>query len=67
MTATFGEYIKQRRTELGFPLKKVASHLDIDISTLGKIEREERNLSEKGATSYGLRLLDQFIRDNYES
>ena len=46
MTATFGEYIKQRRTELGFPLKKVASHLDIDTSTLGKIEREERNLSE---------------------
>ena len=25
MTSTFGEYIKQRRTELGFPLKKVAS------------------------------------------
>ncbi|MBL4586150.1 MAG: DNA (cytosine-5-)-methyltransferase [Flavobacteriales bacterium] len=46
MTATFGEYIKQRRNELGFPLKKVASHLEIDISTLGKIEREERNLSE---------------------
>ena len=46
MTSTFGEYIKQRRTELGFPLKKVALHLDIDTSTLGKIEREERNLSE---------------------
>ena len=46
MTATFGEYIKQRRTKLGFTLKKVASHLDIDTSTLGKIEREERNLSE---------------------
>lgn len=46
MIATFGEYIKKRRTELGFPLKKVASHLDIDTSTLGKIEREERNLSE---------------------
>ena len=46
MSATFGEYIKQRRNELGFPLKKVASHLEIDTSTLGKIEREERNLSE---------------------
>ena len=46
MVTTFGEYIKQRRTELGFPLRKVASHLDIDTSTLGKIEREERNLSE---------------------
>ena len=46
MAETFGEYIKQRRNELGFPLKKVASHLEIDTSTLGKIEREERNLSE---------------------
>lgn len=45
MVTTFGEYIKTRRTELGFPLRKVASHLDIDTSTLGKIEREERNLS----------------------
>ena len=42
MTATFGEYIKQRRTELGFPLKKVASHLDTDTSTLGKIERTKK-------------------------
>ena len=46
MIPTFGEYIKRRRTELGFPLKKIALHLDIDTSTLGKIEREERNLSE---------------------
>jgi DNA (cytosine-5)-methyltransferase 1 len=45
MVTTFGEYIKQRRTELGFPLRTVASHLDIDTSTLGKIEREERNLA----------------------
>tara|TARA_R110000764_G_scaffold239963_2_gene340996 strand:+ start:327 stop:1802 length:1476 start_codon:yes stop_codon:yes gene_type:complete len=46
MLPTFGEYIKQRRNELGFPLKKIASHLEIDTSTLGKIERDERNLSE---------------------
>ncbi len=45
MEVTFGEYIKQRRTELGFPLRKVASHLNIDTSTLGKIEREERNIT----------------------
>lgn len=45
MVSNFGEYIKLRRTELGFPLRKVASHLDIDTSTLGKIEREERYLS----------------------
>lgn len=47
MATTFGEYIKQRRTELGFPLRKVASHLDIDTSTLGKIEREERVLANE--------------------
>lgn len=44
MEATFGEYIKQKRTELGFPLRKVASHIDIDPSTLGKIEKDERCL-----------------------
>ena len=45
MEVTFGEYIKQRRTELGFPLRKVASHIDIDPSTLGKVEKDERHLN----------------------
>lgn len=45
MEATFGDFIKQRRTELGFPLRKVASHIDIDVSTLGKIEKNERYLN----------------------
>jgi DNA (cytosine-5)-methyltransferase 1 len=45
MIASFGEYIKQKRRELGYPMRKVASHLDLDTSTYGKIEREERNLS----------------------
>jgi DNA (cytosine-5)-methyltransferase 1 len=45
MELTFGEYIKQKRTELGFPLRKVASHIDIDPSTLGKIEKDERHLN----------------------
>lgn len=45
MVRTFGEYIKQKRKDLGYPLRKIASHLDIDTSTLGKIEREERHLS----------------------
>ena len=44
MEVTFGEYIRQKRTELGFPLRKVASHIDIDPSTLGKIEKDERSL-----------------------
>ena len=45
MEVTFGEYIKQRRNDLGYPLRKVASHIDIDQSTLGKVEKNERSLS----------------------
>jgi DNA (cytosine-5)-methyltransferase 1 len=45
MEVTFGKYIKQRRGELGFPLRKVASHINIDSSTLGKIEKDERCLN----------------------
>ena len=44
MSSTFGEFIKQRRNELGYPLRKVSSYINIDTSTHGKIEREERNL-----------------------
>ena len=42
---TFGEYIRIRREELSLPLRKVASHLDIDTSTLSKVERGERSAS----------------------
>ena len=42
MAVTFGGYIKQKRIDLGFPLRKVALHINIDISTLGKIEKDER-------------------------
>ena len=45
METTFGEYIKQKRIELGYPLRKVASHIDLDPSTLGKIEKDERQLN----------------------
>ncbi len=45
MEVTFGKYIKQKRNELGFPIHKVASHIDIDPSTLGKIEKDERQLN----------------------
>ena len=44
MTNVFGSFIKQKRKNLGLPLKRVASHLDISTSTLGKIESEERTL-----------------------
>jgi DNA (cytosine-5)-methyltransferase 1 len=45
MSATIGGFIKKRRVELGYPLKKVADHLKIDTSTLGKIEKESRMMS----------------------
>jgi DNA (cytosine-5)-methyltransferase 1 len=45
MEITFGEYIKQCRSELGYTLKKVATHIDMDQSTLGKVEKNERTLS----------------------
>lgn len=42
MEVSFGEFIKQRRSELGFPLRTVATKLNIDTSTLSKIEKQER-------------------------
>jgi HTH-type transcriptional regulator, competence development regulator len=38
----FGEFIRELRTERNLPLRKVAADLDIDPSTLGKIERNTR-------------------------
>jgi transcriptional regulator with XRE-family HTH domain len=39
---SFGEYLRNRREQLGLPLRKVAAELDIDTSILSKIERGER-------------------------
>jgi transcriptional regulator with XRE-family HTH domain len=39
---SFGEYLRNKREELGLPLRKVAAELDIDTSILSKIERSER-------------------------
>ncbi len=49
MTAkeSFGEYIKKLREEYKLPLRKVASVLDIDPSTLSKIERGERTANKE--------------------
>jgi len=44
---TFGEVIKKLREDHGLPLRKVAAHLDIDPSTLGKIERNERSANKE--------------------
>jgi transcriptional regulator with XRE-family HTH domain len=38
----FGDYIRELRNSRNLPLRKVAAELDIDPSTLGKIERSTR-------------------------
>lgn len=44
---TFGEYIRTLRESANLPLRKVAANLDIDTSTLSKIEKNERNANEQ--------------------
>ena len=41
----FGDYLRKLRKKEGIPLRKVAAQLDIDPSTLGKIEKNTRNAS----------------------
>ncbi|MGC4035228.1 MAG: helix-turn-helix transcriptional regulator [Chitinophagaceae bacterium] len=40
----FGEYIQECRIKRNLPLRKVAAALDIDTSTLSKIEKGERQI-----------------------
>ncbi len=44
---TFGEHIRELRERYGLPLRKVAASLDIDPSTLSKIERGERSANKQ--------------------
>lgn len=44
---SFGELLRNRREELGLPLRKVAAELDIDTSILSKIERNERTATKE--------------------
>lgn len=44
---TLGETIRRLREAKEIPLRKLAALLDIDQSTLSKIERNERNASEE--------------------
>jgi len=44
---SFGEHIKRLREEHQLPLRKVASVLDLDPSTLSKIERGERTANKE--------------------
>ena len=47
MKETFGEYIHNLRVEQGLTLTKLAAALDIDQSTLSKIENKKRNVPEE--------------------
>lgn len=42
---SFGEYIRRLREDQNLPLRKVAARLDIDTSTLSKIEHGDRPTS----------------------
>lgn len=46
-TETFGEYIRRIRETKGLTLKELSESLEIDQSTLSKIERNERRLTTK--------------------
>jgi len=43
----FGTYIRTLRENTNLPLRKLASYLDIDQSTLSKIERGERQFTSE--------------------
>ena len=47
MKATFGEYIRQLRTDMGLTLTQLASQLDLDSANLSKIENGKREFDEK--------------------
>ena len=47
MEATFGEYIKQLRTENELTLTQLAAKLDLDSANLSKIENNKREFDEK--------------------
>lgn len=44
---SFGECLRKLREDQNLPIRKVASELDIDPSTLGKIERGERTANKE--------------------
>lgn len=59
---TFGDFIKTKREKLGIPQRKIAAQLDIDTSTLSKIERNERK-----ATSLMLNIISTELNIDLET
>jgi len=53
---TFGEFIKLKREMLGIPQRKIAAQLDIDTSTLSKIERNERKATASMLETFAFEL-----------
>ena len=47
MKATFGEYIRQLRTDKGLTLTELAALLKLDSANLSKIENGKREFGEK--------------------
>ncbi|MCZ2102628.1 MAG: helix-turn-helix domain-containing protein [Chitinophagales bacterium] len=47
MKTTFGEYIRQLRTDKGFTLTELAALLKLDSANLSKIETGKREFDEK--------------------
>lgn len=47
MKATFGEYIRQLRTDKGLTLTELAALLKLDSANLSKIETGKREFDEK--------------------
>lgn len=78
MKTTFGEYIRQLRTEKGLTLTELAALLKLDSANLSKIENSKRDFDEKRldklATVFDLDLDklkaeyfgDQFAKKMYE-
>ena len=50
MKATFGEYIRQLRTDKGFTLTELAALLKLDSANLSKIENNKREFDERRLT-----------------
>ncbi|MDP3359949.1 MAG: helix-turn-helix transcriptional regulator [Lutibacter sp.] len=47
MKQSFGEYIRQLRTENGYTLTQLGAKLDLDSANLSKIENGKRDFDEK--------------------
>lgn len=46
---TFGEWVRQCREAIDWPLRKVAAHLDVDTSIVARIEKGQRRATRAQA------------------